>query len=174
MKRPWRAQVRHAALSLFERLSRIPLGVWAALGAALVLLELYLRGRRLDADLAQEKLQHVAAQARANLARNAFKEELHQERARVAQHKIEEIETARALAGAAGAKEEKRLSTLNAKDVHSEYMKLLMKKWEKISVDPAFKIEPLGKITVRPRPPRKTGEVSATPEEPPKPETESE
>jgi hypothetical protein len=144
MKRPWRYRLRRAAGDVLERIARVPLGFWAALGAALVMLELYLRGRRLDADLAQEKLLHVASQAR------------------IAQHKIEDIETARALAGAAGSKEEKRLSTLDAKTVHVEYMKLLMKKWEKINVDPAFKIEPLGKITVRPRPPRKQAEPPKT------------
>jgi hypothetical protein len=161
MKRPWRWRLRQKLNRVWEFVSRLPLGLWAALAVGLTMLELYLRGRRLDANLAQEKLQHVASEARANMARNAFREELHLERARIAQHRIEEIETARALAASSGSKEEKRLSTLDAKAVHVEYMKLLMKKWEKINVDPAFNIEPLGKITVRPRPPRK-------PIEPPK------
>lgn len=151
----WRLRFKRFAGGVFERLARVPLGVWAALGAALVMLELYLRGRRLDAALAQERLRHVAAEARATLARNAFREELHLERAARAREKIDAIKTARGLAAASGAKEEKRLSTLDSEKVHAEYMKLLLKKWEKVEIDAAFKVEPLGKITIRPRPPRK-------------------
>lgn len=152
MKRPWHWHLRRFSESVFERLSRVPLGVWAALGAAFVLFELYVRGRRLDANLAQEKLRHVVAEARANLARNEFREEQHLDRVKAAQHRIEEIETARALVTATGAKEARRLRTLDSKKVHQEYMKLLMKKWDKMTPDPSFNVEPMGKITVRPRP----------------------
>lgn len=152
MKRPWHWHLRRFSESVLERLSRVPLGVWAALGAAFVLLELYVRGRRLDANLAQEKLRHVVAEARANLARNEFREEMHLDRVKAAQHRIEEIETARALVTATGAKEARRLRTLDSKKVHAEYMKLLMKKWEKMTPDPSLNLPPLGKVTIRPRP----------------------
>lgn len=136
----------------FERLCRVPLGVWAALSAAFMLLELYLNGRRLDAELGQEKLRHVRDQARASRARDAFRQEEHMQRVQTAQRRIEEIETVRSLATASGEKESRRLHALNSKNVHAEYMRLLRNKWESIARERTLPMTHVAKITMRPLP----------------------
>jgi hypothetical protein len=131
-------------------LKRIPLGVWAALGVALALLDLYLRGRRLEAELAQAKLHQVVAQAKAGIAKDEGRAEVHLERARQAERRIEEVETARALASTIGAADEKRLSAMGPSEVHAEYMKLLVQKRAELSIEDQLKVgDDLGKITIR-------------------------
>ena len=133
-------------------LKRVPLGVWAALGAAFALLELYLRGRRLEAELVQARLQQASAQARAGIAKNAGRAEVHLESARKAERRIEEVETARALANASGREDARRLSALSPDLVHSEYMKLLVKKRAALSLEESLKEgENLGKVTIKER-----------------------
>lgn len=113
---------------MWEKLKRVPLGLWAALGVALTLLGLYLRGRRLDAELARANLQKVAAKAHAATARNLGKADVHLEQAREAQTRIEIIRAAQQLASMSGKQEERRLVALPPDRVHEEYLKLLEKK----------------------------------------------
>ncbi len=120
---------------IWEKLKRVPVGLWAALGVALALLGLYLRGRRLDAELAKAKLERTVADSRATTAKDQGRAEVYQERVRAADRRIEGIRSARDLAVMAGAAEEKRLAALKPDRVHEEYLKLLERKRSEAGFD---------------------------------------
>ncbi len=137
-------------MRVWDALKRLPASAWVAFGAALALLGLYLRGRRLEAELAQAKLQQVVSQAHAGISKNEGRAAVHLERVKAAERRIEEIETARALATSSGLIEEKRLNALSPDKVHLEYMKILLQKRAEIGMEESLRAgENLGKITIR-------------------------
>lgn len=132
----------------WEKLKRVPIGLWAAIGVALALLGLYLRGRRLEAELARERLHKTAALARAATAADRGRAEVHLERARVAATRIDHIESARELATASGAREERRLAALPPDKVHEEYMRLIGRKRAERGFDARALPPPFADISV--------------------------
>lgn len=112
-------------MTLFWRwLRAIPVGVWAALGAAVAVLGLFLRGRRLEGELARAKVQAESAKAKAELSGAAR----HLQRAAEQQHKVMRLEKMRAVVHAQTDKERKRLSTMNPKELDEAYLRMAREK----------------------------------------------
>lgn len=110
---------------LWNRLKALPAGVWAALGVALTLLGLYLRGRRLEAELAKSLFQTATAKAASVGAKAQGKAEVHLQQAEV--HAANALDITKKLDAIqdAGEKERKRLSAMPASQVTDEYLKLI-------------------------------------------------
>lgn len=117
------------AMGVFWRiagwLKRIPLGLWAAGAAALTILGLYLRGQRLHAELAAERLKSVSARAKANAARHNGRAEGY--RAEVAQHemRIDVLEQKRTVLEQLSREDSKRLATLPPDEITEKYLELV-------------------------------------------------
>lgn len=112
---------------IWNRLKAVPAGLWAALGAASVLLLMYLRGRRLEAELAREKLKSHAADAAAQAARSEGKAQVHMEVAAAHESRAEELAARATEVRKLGAVEQKRIAALPPSKVTSEYLKLAAK-----------------------------------------------
>jgi hypothetical protein len=109
---------------IWNRVKAVPVGVWAALGVALSLLLMYLRGRRLEAELAAEKLKSHAADAAAQAARSEGKAQVHMEVAAKHESRAEELSEAAKEVRKLGVVEQKRIAALPPSKVTSEYLKL--------------------------------------------------
>ena len=109
---------------LWSRIKAVPAGVWAAGGVALALLLMYLRGRRLEAELAETKFKMHAADAAATTARNEERAQVHMEAAAAHEQKAEELEKQRETIKKAGVYEQKRIAALPPAKITSEYLKL--------------------------------------------------
>jgi uncharacterized protein YdaU (DUF1376 family) len=109
---------------IWNRIKAVPAGVWAALGVALSLFFMYLRGRRLEAELAAEKLKTHAADAAAKSARSEGKAQVHLEAAAKHEHRVEELQDKVIEVGQLGKKEQARIEAMPPSKVTSEYLKL--------------------------------------------------
>lgn len=110
---------------LLNRLRAVPAGVWAALGVATTLLGLYLRGRRLQGELAKAQLDAAVSKAAASGAQDLGKATVHLDnanthriKAAAIEHTLQQIETA-------GAQEQARIHAMPPKQVTGEYLKML-------------------------------------------------
>ena len=113
---------------LLNRLKAIPLGIYAAAGAALALLGLYLRGRRLEGELAHARLLAEVSSAAAATAKNEGEAQVHLATADMhavrAEALREHVVTVRAASGV----EQQRLAALPPSEVTSEFLKLAQRK----------------------------------------------
>jgi hypothetical protein len=117
----WRAH-------LWNRLKAVPLGVWAALGAALTILLMFLRGRRLEAELARQRLRVEAADAAALSARSDGAARVHLDRADEHAAKADALQDKAIRVRLLAREEHKRLAALPPDAVTDEYLKLAEKK----------------------------------------------
>lgn len=108
----------------YNRVKAVPVGVWAALGAGLTLLLMYLRGRRLEAELAEAKLKSHAADAAAKAARSEGRAQVHMEAAAVHESRAEDLAAKAEEIKKLGAVEQRRIAALPPSKVTSEYLKL--------------------------------------------------
>jgi hypothetical protein len=106
----------------WNRLKAIPAGLWAAVAAAGTLLLLYLRGRRLEAELAAERLKAIAAQSAAVTAKHEGRAEVHRQRADEHAQKAVEIAGKVAAVEQQGAVDKKRIATMPSSKVTQEYL----------------------------------------------------
>lgn len=113
---------------VWERLKGVPLGLWAALGVGLTILGLYLRGRRLEAELGRAKLGEQAAAAKADASRNAGRAEAHLETADLHAARAQELSEKVDKIREAGSKEAQRLAALPPDKITAEYLKLAERK----------------------------------------------
>jgi hypothetical protein len=113
---------------LWNRLKALPAGVWAALAVGLTLLGLYLRGRRLEAELAKSLFQTATAKAKSVGAKAQGKAEVHLQQAEAHATNAQAISKKLEAIQAAGETERKRLAALPASQVTDEYLKLLKQK----------------------------------------------
>lgn len=113
---------------LWARLKAVPVGVYAALGAALALFALYARGRRLEAELAAAKLNTDLANASAASAASEAAAKVHKEAADVHAQRVEVLETHAATLNAVSKEEQKRLAALPPDQITSEFLKLAKQK----------------------------------------------
>jgi hypothetical protein len=107
-----------------NRLKAVPAGVWAALGVALALFTMYLRGRRVEAELSATKLKLDAAEAASRSARSEGRAAVHEARADKHNERVAELEVAAVQVQSIGRDEQRRLAALPANKVTAEYLKL--------------------------------------------------
>lgn len=113
---------------LWQRIKAVPLGIWAALAAAGALLWMYLRGRRLEAEIARAKLREDAARAAAESAKSEGRAQTHLEKADEHASRADLLEKRRKTIQKADKKERKRLSALHPDEVTAEFLKLAKRK----------------------------------------------
>lgn len=112
-------------------LKSIPAGLWAALGVGLTILGMYLRNRKLHADLAQEQVRSIAARAKANAARHRGKSDVYREQVAVHEQRIEDLEKERKLLERLSEAEDTRIATMPEQEVTERYLELTRKVSEK-------------------------------------------
>lgn len=116
-------------MTLFwARLRALPAGVWAALGAAAAIFFLYLRGRRLEGEIAKLKVEGETARARAEVARLRGKAEVLTAAAEQKRVEILAVEATRAQLKELGAAERKKLAALSPGELDDAYRKLAQEK----------------------------------------------
>ena len=113
---------------LWTRLKHVPVGLWAALGVAVTVLGMYLRGRRLEAALAQEQLKSAAAHAASLSAKSEGKATVHLENAAAHEAKAEKLQQDVVRVQSMGKTEQKQLAALPPSAVEAEYLKLAQRK----------------------------------------------
>jgi hypothetical protein len=113
---------------IWNRLKALPAGVWAALGAALALLGMYLRGRRLEAQLAEARLRAEAAKAAAVGAKAQGAAEVHLDRAKKHEEVADDLQKRVEAVAQARAAERERIANLPPDKVTREFLKLTEKK----------------------------------------------
>jgi hypothetical protein len=110
--------------SFLDILQRIPAAFWAALAAGIAILLLVLRGRRLEAELAQAKVREHSAKAKAKTAEAWGKRAILEQQADLAAAEAEEIEKEVQEIESKGEVERKRLLEMPSNEVHKEYQDL--------------------------------------------------
>jgi hypothetical protein len=113
---------------LYECVKGLPLAVWLALGAAFTVFALYLRGRRIEAELAHAKARLEGARATEEILKGRAEAATHYRAAEERAERVEELEAARALVRAAGAADQKRLAALPPDKVHDAYLEIAERK----------------------------------------------
>lgn len=109
---------------IWNRLKAVPIGLWAALGAALALFVMYLRGRRLEAELAAAKLKSHAADAAAKSASSEGRAQVHLEVANKHNARVEELQDKYLALLSVGKETEKHIAALPPDEVTNEYLQL--------------------------------------------------
>lgn len=102
-------------------LKRVPTAVWAAGAAALAILVLLLRGRRLEAELAQAKLREQKERAKAQAAKHVGRAEVHSEAADQAAAEAAELEAELLNIERRGEQEKERIRELPPAELDREY-----------------------------------------------------
>lgn len=131
-----RSPVREGRLSslrgvlgtLWRFVGRVPLGLWAALGVALGVLGLYLRGRRLEGEIAKAKVALETERAKAALAQKRVSAAAHHTKALRHVERVSKLESARDLVRTAAREEQHRLSGMSPSEVHKAYLELAARK----------------------------------------------
>jgi hypothetical protein len=103
---------------------RVPTALWAAVFAAATILLLYLRGRRLEGELAKSKLKEQASKAYALTAKHEGAREVHEKAAELAAAESKELEKERLVIAERGEHERERIKSLPGHEVHKEYVEL--------------------------------------------------
>jgi predicted RNase H-like nuclease (RuvC/YqgF family) len=109
---------------VWDYLKRVPAAVYAALGTALAIALLVLRGRRLEAELAKSKVREQAEKAKAVTAKHEGRREVHVERAEVARKEAEELQAEVERIEAEGSEDKARIDRLEGTELHEEYLAL--------------------------------------------------
>lgn len=113
---------------LWSRLRAIPAGFYAAGSVAIALLVMYLRGRRLEADLAHARLLTQAAQAAATSAATESAAKVHLAEASKHSAKATSLQRRVMDLNKVSETERKRLAALPASKVNEEFLKLARSK----------------------------------------------
>lgn len=113
---------------LWNRIKAVPVGVWAALGVGLSILFLFLRGRRLEGELARARIAAQAAESKATAARASGRADIHLDKADEHTERANKLERDAQRIRSLGEKEQKRLAALPPDKVTEEYLKLAEKK----------------------------------------------
>jgi predicted Zn-dependent peptidase len=113
---------------IWLRLRAVPAGIWAALGVALTILGLYMRGKRLQGELAQARVAEDAAKAAFVGAKDLGKAMVHIDAAEQHAAKAEAIQKMIDTIEKSGVDEQKRLHALPASKIPREYLKSLQGK----------------------------------------------
>jgi hypothetical protein len=109
---------------IYSWLRRMPVAVWAALGAAVAIASLVLRGRRLEAELVRSRVREQAEKAKAITAKQVGRREVHEERAEVARKEAEELQAEVVRIETKGTKERARIDALHPDALEDEYLAL--------------------------------------------------
>lgn len=117
--------------TFLDILSRLGPGVIQALKAAWDVLSLVLKGRRVEAELAQAKLREQVAKTKLISAENFREKVTHQRNADIAAAEARELEAAAEEIRAAGKDEIARIKSLPGHKVHREYLELAKRAKEK-------------------------------------------
>jgi len=112
----------------YARLRAVPVGLWAALGAAAAIFVLFLRGRRLEGEIATAKVAVEAARARAEVSRDQGIAATHLQVAAVKGEEVAKLEAVRSMVRKQGDKERRQLSALSPREVGEAYLKMALKK----------------------------------------------
>ena len=112
----------------WNRMKAVPVGVWAALGAASALLFMYLRGRRLEAEVTRATMKMMAARAASESAKSEGRAETHMEKAGEHAKRASDLEDIRERIQDASHTEQKRLAAMPPDKVTSEFLKLAERK----------------------------------------------
>lgn len=110
--------------TLLDILSRVPTGLWQALQSAWNVFGLVMKGRRLEAELAQAKLREQTARAGAHAAKNWGARTIHEKQANQAAAEARELEVETRKIQSGGQDEINRLQGLPGHEVHKEYLEL--------------------------------------------------
>ncbi len=110
--------------ALWDRLGRVPAAVWAGLAVAVSIGLLVLRGRRLEAELAQAKVREHSARAKAVTAKAQGRREVHEEAADLAAAEAVELEAEAVRVEVAGSHERERILELSSTERNQEYIEL--------------------------------------------------
>jgi len=117
--------------TLLDIFARLGPGIIQALKAAWDVLGLVLRGRPVEAELAQAKLREQVAKTKVLAAEDWRDKALHERAANIAAAEARELEAAAEEIRTAGKDEIARLKNLPASEVHKEYLKLAERAKEK-------------------------------------------
>lgn len=120
---------------VWARLKAVPLGLWAAFAAALAIFVLYLRGRRLEAELATTRLATENARAHAELSRGKRAAQRHFHNAGVHALRAQELEKARQLVAKSHRKDQATLAALPPAQVHDKYLELARKRRRELELE---------------------------------------
>ena len=108
--------------TFLDILGRIPAALWAALAAGIAILFLILRGRRLEAELAQAKVREHSAKAKAATSEAWGKRAILERQADLAKAEAEELEKEVKQIEGQGEEERKRLLKMSGHEVHQTYL----------------------------------------------------
>lgn len=114
--------------NIWNRIRAVPAGLWAALGVALTLLGLYLRGKRLQGELAKARLDEEAAKAQASAATDIGKSMVHLDQAEAHQQKAAQLQKTITTVSKMGEAEQAHLHAMPASEVTDAYLKMLQEK----------------------------------------------
>lgn len=112
----------------WSRIRAIPAGVWFALAAALAVLSLFLRGRRLEGELAHAKVVAEVSAARVEVAVSKGQADVHVQRAIEKHLHVQRLEAVRAQVREKVTEEHRRLAALSPKDLDDAYLRLAQEK----------------------------------------------
>lgn len=110
--------------SFWNKLKRIPKAVVAALAAGVAIFLLYLRGRRLEAELARSRVREEAARAKAHASEQWGKRAVYEKQAELAAAEARELEIEARRIQDEDLAERKRLDGLTDDQIQKEYEKL--------------------------------------------------
>lgn len=117
---------------LWLRLQDVPAGVWAAILVGGTILGLYLRGRRLEAKLAESRVALSGARAKADIAKDRGRAEVFEAQAEVHASHVEDLESARVMVREVAAEERERLQRLEPEEISEEYIRLAREKADRL------------------------------------------
>ena len=109
---------------LWSRLKAVPAGFWAACGAAIAILFLFMRGRRLEGELASAKVSVEVARARVEVQREHGAAAVHMQIAAQKGQQVLKLEEVRVLVREKGAAERKKLAAMSPKELDEAYLQL--------------------------------------------------
>lgn len=121
----------NALKTAWDWAKRVPVALWAALFAAGTILVLYLRGRRLEGELAKTTVEVMRHKAQVVSAKHAGARYVHEQAALQAAHEAAELEKERRAIEERGEQEYERIQTLPGHEVHKEYVELARKARER-------------------------------------------
>jgi hypothetical protein len=110
--------------SLWNKIKRIPAAVAAAVAAGVAILLLYLRGRRLEAELARSRVREEAARAKAHAAEQWGKRAIYEKKADQAAAEARELEKEARRIQEEDLAARKRLDGLTNEEIQKEYEEL--------------------------------------------------
>jgi hypothetical protein len=113
---------------VLEVLKRLPLALWGALATGLGVAWLYLKGRRLEAELAKAKVKLEQARATASARRHQANAAHHFNKSLTAADRVTKLEETRKQIARVSLEEQAALSKLPPDKVHKAYLELAKRK----------------------------------------------